>query len=299
MNVSNHDNKVKNYDYNSEKEFIEVVYRRYDLLRQLYPKKTKSTKEMLETLNISKGNFSKKLQDLKAHELVEVSTEVSGTGRPPQSISLAHDGREILKKIIELKSPSQSQEQLPKLPDLTLMYQCLDLFAQEDLDLKQLAADEFQLLTQRYHIILETQFFKLFKKIIKDKTNNAILHTLLNSLLNIIKNSDSETRNKIDSELGYAIFTLNNASRESHIFKVIEEITIDLIKSKSKPSLLFERYLSLMKKNPEQIGDVRTLILKNVSPEKKTELRIRLLQEFKEADQAIRDIIEVELTQLR
>jgi hypothetical protein len=55
----------------------------------------------------------------------------------------------------------------------------------------------------------------------------------------------------------------------------------------------------LLKNNSAQIGDVRALILKNISPEKLIKLRMRLLQAFKEADPEIQNLIEVELTQLR
>ena len=111
-------------------------------------------------------------------QLIEVSTEKSGKGRPSQLVSLTNRGYEILQKIVDLSGLPQTMEQLPTHPNIALLYECLTyLESPESSVLKKLAADEFQLMSQKYFIPLESQFFEYIEKILTDEASNGVLHT--------------------------------------------------------------------------------------------------------------------------
>ena len=109
MNVVGNNNNNSDQTCHSEKEFIKCVSSKYDILRHLYPDKKMFSKKIRESTRDNKGNFSRKIRDLQIHELIEVSTEKSGKGRPSQLISLTNRGYEILQKIIDLSGLPQSE----------------------------------------------------------------------------------------------------------------------------------------------------------------------------------------------
>jgi predicted transcriptional regulator len=295
---NNNNNSVLNY--HSEKEFIKCVSSKYDIVRHLYPDKKILSKKIRESTGDNKGNFSRKIRDLQVHELIEVSTEKSGKGRPSQLVSLTNRGYEILKNIIDLSGLHQTMEQLPTHPNIALLYECLSyLESPENSVLKKLAADEFQLMSQKYIVPLESQFFINIKNIIAAEASNGVLHTVLSSLLNMIRNSDRETRKEIESNLGLTILILSVSSEESRIRKIAEEINAELFDSENSPLKLISRYLFLLKTDSPQANDLRNLIVKNVHPDQVMELRMKLLEEYEISSREVQSRIGIDLTQLR
>lgn len=300
MKVVRNNNNNSEQTLHSEKAFIKCVSSKYDILRHLYPDKRLVSKKIRESTGDNKGNFSRKIRDLQLHELIEVSTEKSGKGRPSQLISLTNRGYEILQKIIDLSGLPQTEEQLPMHPNIALLNECLNyLESPQNSVLKKLAADEFQLMSQRYFIPLESQFFKHIKNIITAKANNGVLHTVLLSLLHIIRNSDRETRNEIESNLAVTLLYLSVSSKESRIRKIAEKINTELHDSEKSPLKLIARYMLLLKKDLPQANDLRNSIVKNVHPNLVMELRMKLLEEYQVSSREVQSRIMVDLTQLR
>ncbi len=154
-------------------------------------------------------------------------------------------------------------------------------------------------MSQRYFIPLESQFFDHIKKILTDEASNGVLHTVLLSLLNMIRNSDRETRKEIESNLALSILDLSVSSEESRIRKIAEEINTELFDSETSSLKLIARYIVLLRKDSPQANDLRNSIIKNVHPDQVMELRMKLLEEYQVSNREVQSKIMVDLTQLR
>jgi len=300
--MSNSDNYRDSIDKNRvtpEVERIELISKRYSILRTLFQYEEFTLSEIAERSETDIGNLSRYISDLEEKGLIKSRSKKREKGKPYRLISLTDLSRRILSVIIneigDKKKPSQ-------FPDPEYLSECLELLENSDPEVQRVISDEIALLCRNYEVPVESDLIKFLEENLLNVHYRPVLFNLLQALISITKNSEEGVKGKIKSMLKKQLEEIaliyedetNKDKVRYHALKALAELAQD----EDNYNLLTKIYNKLLGEDSSITSNVRDLILSKY-PEKRSEMRLYLIKKFKDSDNETRSRIEIELTQLR
>ena len=241
---------------------------------------------------VDQGNLSKKLKKLEENSIIIIEKKKGGRGRPHSIISLEPDTRKLIEVVIEQRG---IKKELPLIPKIEYLDEILHFL--EEGEVSHLAADQIEIISNKYAIPISSRFFEVINQNIMKKKFEKVAPTLLRSLLNILRNSDHKMRKKIVDDMNFTIKLVRNKKHGTPEGKIAQDILEEFLPHFETYEELVKRYISLIGDGSSTVLEVRRHIEKRF-PESKIDLRFRLIQIYKKSDEETRRRIESKFSAL-
>jgi hypothetical protein len=265
-----------------QEEFIKLVASNYRLLKSLYPDKELSFTQLSN--KIDKSVISTSKESLEKEKLITIYDKVNEkTGRVNKMLKLTADGQRIVTYIIRLSGINQPYEESNEnlIRDaLSFIPKTVPKDAKEKL-IADLAVDQIQLITKETSVNPNSMLFTYIHTTLNVLKYDHMKAILLLSLLQILQNSEGETREIIAGKVLQSVEKAQESNERSG------EIARQILKDYFPEELFFEnlktKYLDAVKKEEySQAHLVGNLIIQKF-PDKKIEIRAELLKLLSEA----------------
>jgi len=278
--------------YAREMSFIKMVAARYAVLRPLYLDQEYSFMKLSEISGVNEANLSRYLEKLKEEGLINVKRVKIKGKRGHQVISLSTDVKRIIQCVVSLRGDETA---LPFIPDLKYIDGTLPLL--KEAHVQSLAADHIQVISRNFIVSENSRFFSfLGKKEVMDNIR-PVAAILLLSLKNMIRNSTYESRKTIEKKVMPFIEFVKEEMREERAGIVAQEILNEFYMDKASYEDLTKEYIDGILNGSKLVSSIRKRLVDRF-PERKIDLRSRLLKHYSESDHEARLRIESEFVAL-
>lgn len=258
-----------------------IVGNRYTLFRELYPDREVSLGDLADKTDIDIGNLSRYITEWESRGLIITREAKSGRGKPLRLIRLTNAGINIIRSYIELAGTKPRQLENANPEDLDFYMKMID---DPNSDIQQMAATEITSLCEDYSVIYNDRILPFLKDRISSPHYQNIRFYLLQTLLNVARNStvdqiqerinpiftdmltsllskppdDSQEDEKTIRTTIMEILTLTSEGAEG--FKELVKILTNLIEKKD---ILYERAQELiLYKYPQNRSELRRALFK-------------------------------------
>ena len=270
-------------------ETLELIVKRKQIIKELYPDKKYQQSELAEKTGIAKGNLSKYVSELEEKNIINVVPSVNDRGQHVRIIRLNRISIDTIGASSKLLSAGK-----PVLEDIESFNMFMDgLF---DPDLQEVSMNSIQILSNQYIIPVNSGYFEFLRDNLLKEELDRSRRILIKSTSNMMRELDEEDRKQVVEILEPVLLSiLDNSSggleRETNV--LLNELGL----YNQQYSELEKRYFSEIKKHkvPEFI---RILLLQN-HREKIPKLRASLMVLHRESDDLARSIIMDEFPLLR
>lgn len=278
--------------YEREKSFIKMVAARYAVLRPLYLDREYSFMKLSEISDVNEANLSRYIEKLKEEGLIHINRVKVKGKRSHQVISLSTDVKRVIQCVVSLRGNTTI---LPLIPELNYLDENLDLL--KDAQVQSLVADHIQVISRTFIVPTNSRFFSfLGKKEVMDNIR-PVAAILLLSLKNMIRNSTYESRKTIEKKVMPFIEFVKEEMREERAGIVAQEILNEFYMDKASYEDLTKEYIDGILKGSKLVSSLRKRLVDRF-PERKIDLRSRLLKHYSESDHEARLRIESEFVAL-
>ena len=281
-----------NYEYAHEMSNIKMVAARYTILRPLYLDREYSFMKLSEISGVDEANLSRYIRALNEEGLINIDRVKVKDKRGHQVISLTTDVKRIIQCVISLWG---NETALPFIPDLKYIDDSLDLL--KDAHVQRLVADHIQATSRNFIVPTNSRFFSfLGKKEVMDSIR-PVAAILLLSLKNILRNSTYDSRKTIENKVMPFIEFVKEEMREERAGIVAQEILNEFYLDKASYEDLTKEYFDGILNGSKLVSSLRKRLVDRF-PERKIDLRSRLLKHYSESDNETRLRIESEFVAL-
>ena len=263
----------------NEEGFVDLVASKYKLLRALYPDKELTFTELSKIVDKKILSDSQKpLKDAGLIELLEKKRKE--TGRSNKFFKLTLDGVKILSCIIRLRGTPHPHS----IPSEKFLEDAL-LLLKED-KTQDLAADQIQMIPRETRVSANSALFLYIQNNLMDLKSDHVKSVLLLSLQSVLRYSELESRENIIGK----VMNIVKQNALEHPKERSGAISQLIIKEFFINELLYEnletQYLDAIKTGTVSVDSIEGLIIDKF-PDKKIELRGKLLEKLIKADYVV------------
>jgi DNA-binding MarR family transcriptional regulator len=281
-----------NDEYAREMSFIKLVAARYAVLRPLYLDREHSFMKLSEISGVDEANLSRYIGKLDEEGLIKTRKVESEGKRDHTGISLSTDVKRVIQCIVSLRGFKTA---LPLIPNLKHIDGNLSLLKKASV--QALTADHIQATSRNYIVPANSRFFSfLGNKDVMDSIR-PVAAILLRSLKNMIRNSTYDSRKTIEKKVMPFIEFVKKEMREERAGIVAQEILNEFYLDKASYEDLTKEYFDGILNGSKLVSRLRKRLVDRF-PERKIDLRSRLLKNYSESDNETRLRIESEFVAL-
>jgi len=278
--------------YHEEEKFIRLVASRYPILRALYPVRTFPFMELSVHSGVEKSNLSGYIKNLDEEGIVSVEQTKGPRSRSRSMISLMPDTRRLIECVTHLRGKRKSPNILQ---DTQILDKNIPLL--EKKRIQSLVADHLVLISRGWKVQSKSKFYDFVGERILEEQFKPVVPTVLSALQNMIKYSNTDERSIIKGKVLEALLNIRDDTGEERSGIVAQNILDEFAWDEENYETLAGQYISNVEKGSEVIPFLRRRIVERF-PERKTDLRDRLIELAADADESIIRRIENEFTQL-
>ena len=170
---------------------FEILGRRKKIILALYPEKTLQQNEISQLTKILETNLSNYINELEKAEIVQVTRNRNKENRKVKNVKLSHHFHNILQNTWEIIKP---KEKIP-LTDIEGFKKIQKLLLEKESYEK--ASDGIQLISRKFKIPNDTEFFCFLKKNWENTYIQKKLRILITSANSMVEDMPQVTKEKI------------------------------------------------------------------------------------------------------